>query len=321
MTGFPLSVSREMAVTPAQVFSAWQSGENLRQWWCPKPWETVEATVDLRTNGGIAATMRGPNGEEMPHRSVFLDVVQERRIVFTDAFVAPWVPSQAAFISATIEIEPRGEGSHVTVTVQHWSDADQQRHNGYGFEAAWTAVLAQMEQTALQNNTKIAPRQSLVTRDEGMHAAHELSFTRIVKAPRAKVFRCWTEPELILPWFCPKPWRVVEARVDLKAGGEFYTKMRGPNGEEPSGEPGIFLEVIKDRKIVFTDMFKPGWVPAGGLNFVAIVELDDAPGGHTHYTATARHWTAEASKQHEEMGFYGGWNAAADQLEEFANTI
>ena len=152
-------------------------------------------------------------------------------------------------------------------------------------------------------------------------AAHELSFTRVLEAPRAKIWRCWTEPALILPWFCPKPWRVVEARVDLRAGGEFYTLMRGPNGEEPSGAPGVFLEVIHEQKLVFTDMFQPGWVPAGGLNFVAIVVLADAASGGTHYTATARHWTEAAMKQHEEMGFYGGWNAAADQLEEFAKTI
>jgi uncharacterized protein YndB with AHSA1/START domain len=265
--------------------------------------------------------MRGPNGEEMLHQSVFLEVGPERRIIFTDAFVAPWVPSGSAFITATVDIQPWEAGSDVTVTVTHWSDADRERHQGYGFEAAWQGVLAQMEQTALRSDGINGSSPTASSKGTDMHVAHELSFTRIVKAPRAKVFRCWTEPELILPWFCPKPWRVVEARVDLKAGGEFYTKMRGPNGEEPSGEPGIFLEVIKDRKIVFTDMFKPGWVPAGGLNFVAIVELDDAPDGHTQYTATARHWTAEASKQHEDMGFYGGWNAAADQLEEFANTI
>jgi hypothetical protein len=32
---------------------------------------------------------------------------------------------------------------------------------------------------------------------------HELSLTRLIAAPRGKVFRCWTEPALIVQWFTP----------------------------------------------------------------------------------------------------------------------
>jgi uncharacterized protein YndB with AHSA1/START domain len=320
-TAFALSVSRFMKAAPALIFASWADGERLAEWWCPKPWTTHDAIVELQAGGGISATMRGPNGQEMPHRSVFLEVIPNKRIVFTDAFTSPWVPSGAAFMTALVELTPESSGTLVNVTVLHWSTEDRDRHRGYGFEAAWGAVLAQMEETALAIGQSQSHPIAKTERPALINAAYELSFTRIIKAPRHKVFRCWTEVELIMPWFCPKPWQVTEARVDLKAGGEFYTKMRGPNGEEPSGEPGIFLEVIKDKKIVFTDMFKPGWVPAGGLNFVAIVELDDTPDGQTQYTATVRHWTEAAMKSHEEMGFYDGWNAAADQLEAFANTI
>jgi uncharacterized protein YndB with AHSA1/START domain len=146
----------------------------------------------------------------------------------------------------------------------------------------------------------------------------ELTIDRILKAPRAHVWRCWTEPDLMKEWFCPKPWRTVEARVDLRPGGEFYTLMRGPNGEEPSGEPGVFLEIVPGERLVWTDALKPGWVPVAGLGFVATIALSDAPDGATRYHVTARHWTAESAKAHEDMGFHAGWNAAADQLEELA---
>ena len=37
-------------------------------------------------------------------------------------------------------------------------------------------------------------------------AMHELTLTRLIAAPRAAVWRCWTEPELIKQWFTPRPW-------------------------------------------------------------------------------------------------------------------
>ncbi|WP_447414905.1 SRPBCC domain-containing protein, partial [Clostridium perfringens] len=62
-----------------------------------------------------------------------------------------------------------------------------------------------------------------------------------------------------------------------------------------------------------------GWVPAGPF----MVRIDDfAPEGDgTRYTATARHWTAEARDRHAAMGFEAGWNAATDQLEAIAREM
>ena len=55
-------------------------------------------------------------------------------------------------------------------------------------------------------------------------AAHELTLTRRIAAPRGIVWRCWTEPELIRQWFCPKPWNLVEADFDLRPGGRMNTR-------------------------------------------------------------------------------------------------
>ena len=34
----------------------------------------------------------------------------------------------------------------------------------------------------------------------------ELGIARIIDAPRAVIWRCWTEPALHKLWFCPPPW-------------------------------------------------------------------------------------------------------------------
>ena len=83
----------------------------------------------------------------------------------------------------------------------------------------------------------------------------------------------------------------------------------------------MFLEVVPGRKLVSTGAFTEGWVPqAGDMNFVRIDTFEPEAGG-TRYTATARHWSAEDKKAHEEMGFHQGWGQVADQLAELAATL
>lgn len=151
-------------------------------------------------------------------------------------------------------------------------------------------------------------------------AGRALTLVRTLEAPRAAVWRCWSEPDLLMRWFCPKPWTVSEARMDLRPGGEFFTRMRGPAGEDVPG-PGVFLEVVPGERLVFTDAYVRAWEPAEKPFFTGVVAFADAGPGRTRYDASALHWTEDARKAHEEMGFHQGWNAAADQLEALARTL
>lgn len=149
---------------------------------------------------------------------------------------------------------------------------------------------------------------------------HELVLERIMDAPREKLWRCWTEPKLVEQWFCPKPWYVTDVRFDLKPGGEFSCVMHGPEGEE-FPNTGVFLEIVPNERLVTTDAFLPGWKPSGRAFMSAEVTFEDLGGGKTRYVAKARHWTEEAKKEHEQMGFHEGWGMAADQLEALAKTL
>lgn len=150
-------------------------------------------------------------------------------------------------------------------------------------------------------------------------ASNELVLTRYMDAPREKLYRCWTEPELMKQWFTPAPWKTVEARVDLRAGGSNYVLMRGPNGEEVPNH-GVYLEIVPNEKIVFTDAYTKAWEPSEKPFFTAIVTFEPEGDG-TRYTARALHWRAEDKEAHEKMGFHEGWGAAADQLVALAKTL
>ncbi len=79
-----------------------------------------------------------------------------------------------------------------------------------------------------------------------------LSIQRAIDAPRTLVWRCWTETELLAQWFCPKPWRVSQADMDIRSGGRMNTVMEGPDGERIENV-GSFLEVGERQRLVFTD--------------------------------------------------------------------
>jgi uncharacterized protein YndB with AHSA1/START domain len=55
----------------------------------------------------------------------------------------------------------------------------------------------------------------------------ELVLTRIIDAPREKLFRAWTEPELLKQWYAPLPWTTPEAEMDVRPGGASLVVMRG----------------------------------------------------------------------------------------------
>lgn len=150
---------------------------------------------------------------------------------------------------------------------------------------------------------------------------HELVLELALDAPKEKLYRGWTEPELMKKWFAPRPWTTPKVEVDVRPGGASSITIRSPEGQD-FPNPGQYLEIVPNRKIVFTDAFTGDWVPKDGAPFfVGEVTFEDAGGGKTRYTAKARHWTEEARAQHEQMGFIPGWTQCARQLEELARTL
>lgn len=147
----------------------------------------------------------------------------------------------------------------------------------------------------------------------------ELSLTRLIDAPRAVLYRCWTEPELIKQWFTPRPWTTPSVEMDVRAGGLSKMNFRGPQGQEFPNN-GVYLEVVPNEKLVFTDAYTEAWVPSAKPFMTATITFTEE-GGKTRYNAVVRHWTAEDKAQHEKMGFHEGWGKATDQLEALAKTL
>lgn len=147
----------------------------------------------------------------------------------------------------------------------------------------------------------------------------DLLLERELNAPRDLLWRCWTTPEHLVHWFVPKPHRVTDCRLDLRVGGACNTTFE-VDGKLMENN-GVYLEVIPNEKLVFTDAFTEGWKPAPDPFLTAILTFADAGPGRTRYTALARHRSKEAADQHKAMGFFEGWGTVATQLEAYARGL
>jgi len=149
---------------------------------------------------------------------------------------------------------------------------------------------------------------------------NDLVISRLLRAPRSALWRAWTEPELLKQWWCPKPWTTEVHAFDLRPGGAFHTFMQGPDGGT-SDNPGCFLEVVPQSRLVMTSMLTGGWRPQKSwLGFTAIITMADEGEG-SRYIARVMHPDAATREQHEKLGFFEGWNTVITQLEEFAGTL
>lgn len=148
----------------------------------------------------------------------------------------------------------------------------------------------------------------------------DLTFERVVDVPIELVWKAWTTPEHLKPWFCPLPWKTIDCEIDLRPGGLFRTVMQSPEGDKFPGD-GCYLEVIENEKLTWTNALLPGFRPApqpkaeetGAFFFTATIQLA-AHGAGTRYTATVRHGDEAGCKKHAEMGFETGWGTALEQL-------
>lgn len=147
----------------------------------------------------------------------------------------------------------------------------------------------------------------------------DLTFTRTLAAPKSVLWVCWTTPAHIKQFFMPKPHAVIDCEIDLRVGGRFNTTF-SVEGNEMQNE-GVYLEVVEGRRLVFTDSYSEGWKPAADPFMTAIIEFAEGENGGTRYTATARHRSSTARQQHEDMGFFEGWNTVATQLETYATAL
>ena len=144
----------------------------------------------------------------------------------------------------------------------------------------------------------------------------ELTITRVFDAPARLVFAAWSKPEHIKRWFGPETYPVTQAEMDFRVGGKWRFAMTGPDGKLQPYFGGEYLEIMPERRIVFTDAFEAPDSPVMTMT-VTFEEKD----GKTTMTWRTVFPSAAVRKQYMEMGMEAGIASSLGQLKDLVGSL
>ncbi|HUJ44413.1 MAG TPA: SRPBCC domain-containing protein [Opitutaceae bacterium] len=311
------SASREIVVS--RVFDAprelvWQAmtdPQHVVRWWGPNGFTTTIANMDVRPGGVWQHVMHGPDGTDYPNKSVFQEVVKPERIVYSHGGGRKGGRSVHFVTTWTFEAL---DGNKTRLTM----------HSVFPSSAARDFAVKEYGaiEGGKQTLARLAEHLPMMT-----PAAKEFVLTRTFAAPRALVWRAWTEAELLQRWFGPKGFTMPACSLDLRPGGVFHYGMKSPDGHEVWGK-WTFREIVPPEKLVVIISFSDAqggvtrhplsahW-PLETLSTMTLTELD----GKT--TVTLR-WAPHAATEIERQAFDSshegmrqGWAGTMEQLEAY----
>jgi len=132
-----------------------------------------------------------------------------------------------------------------------------------------------------------------------------LTVKRRFKAPPAKVFAAWIDPEKVMRWMGPGEIKAAAAECDARVGGRYRWTMRKPTGEELEIS-GVYREVVPNEKLVFTW----AWKSTPERESLVTVLLKPDGDGTLLTLMHEQFFNDEARDRHQ-----GGWTGALDKME------
>jgi uncharacterized protein YndB with AHSA1/START domain len=134
-----------------------------------------------------------------------------------------------------------------------------------------------------------------MNKSEGLQVAvqgdREIVMTRVFNAPRAMVFKAFTQPELVKCWLSGLPgWSMPVCEIDLRVGGKYRYVWRNDASGHQMGMGGVYREIVPPQRIVATEKFDDPWYPGEAVGTIALVEQ----GGQTTLTQTIQYESREA---------------------------
>lgn len=140
---------------------------------------------------------------------------------------------------------------------------------------------------------------------------------RVIAAPRALVWKAWTDPSMMAQWFGPRGFTVPECTLDVRAGGALWLIMRGPDGNDYPMK-GVFTEVAPSERLAFTNIAvdQDGNHLLEGETVVTFTERDDK----TELLLKSHAVGLVPDAPQMLAGMEAGWTQSIDKLEKLVNS-
>jgi uncharacterized protein YndB with AHSA1/START domain len=136
-----------------------------------------------------------------------------------------------------------------------------------------------------------------------------LRLERTFDAPAEAVFDAWTNPEVLRRWWIVNPaWSAPVAEVDLRVGGAYRLSMRDPDAEQPHTVCGVYREVRRPERLVYTWAWEDAEGETGHTSTITVQFIGE--GERTR--VVLEHSGLESQESLERHGH--GWEACLQSL-------
>jgi len=307
-----LTITRVFDAPREKVWKAWTDPEEVKKWWGPKYFTAPVSKIDLRVGGKYLSCMRGPDGKDYWSTGVYREIVPLERLVVTDSFAdekGNVVPASHYGMAGDFPLELL-----VTVTFEELGSKTKMvlRHEGIPegimremTETGWSESFDKLAEHIVTNGTRIVAERG----------KQEVIITRVFDAPRALVFRAYTDQNLIPQWWGPKRLTTTIDKMDVKPGGQWRFIQRDTAGNEYAFH-GVYHEVRSPERIVDTFEFEgmPGHV---SLETCTLEEI----GGKTKMIGRSVYQTVENRDNMLKSGMEEGVFETMDRLAELLTKL
>jgi uncharacterized protein YndB with AHSA1/START domain len=241
-TAYDFETARIFPATRAQLFAAWTSPEQIKQWFSPAISSVASAHIDFRPGGAFEVCVRGPDGMEHLTHGRFLDILPDERLVI-DMPVA--VRNRELFIA------------HTTITfTQARSGTRMALHQSFTLRDPMApAVIAGAPAGWAQAFDKLASALEILPSASSLaHATFSLE--HYFDAPPSQLFAAFASLSAKSQWFIAGERFVqLERRLDFRRGGQEYLRGRWPGGIVSTFD-ATYLDIVDAQRIIYSyEMF------------------------------------------------------------------
>jgi uncharacterized protein YndB with AHSA1/START domain len=260
------------------VWRMWTDPKHVVHWWGPNGFRNTIHEMDVRPGGVWRFIMHGPDGTDYQNKVVYNEVVKPSRLAYRHV--------SGPVFDAFVDFIDRGGKTEVSMRMV--------------FESA-----ALRDKVAEEFGAVEGLNQTLGRLDAML--GQSLVMTRTFDAPRALVFKAWTDPSHVQQWWGPRGFTNPRCDWDARPGGAIHVDMRGPDGTVYP-MPGTFHEVVAPERIVFSSS-----AVDGALEVLTTVTFAEE-GARTKMTLEAIVVKVAEEAAFALAGMREGWTQTLDRL-------
>jgi uncharacterized protein YndB with AHSA1/START domain len=305
----------------ALVFAAWTEPRHLAHWFGPNGFSLTTHSFDFRPGGVWRFVMHGPDGRDYQNRITFDEIMPPERIAYHHGGADDVEPVQ---FQTVVTFEDVGGKTKLTMRGIFPSAEERDRViREYGADKGQVETLARLADYVVE----LAKAKTEASDDDFV-------ISRTFEAPRALVWKVWTEPEHLAQWWGPKGCTLRVVKLDVRPGGIFHYAMVYQPGQDMWGR-FVYREIVAPERMVYVSSFSDaeggvtrapfpqlrGTFPLEILNTLTLAE----GGGKTTMTVRGRPLNATEEERKTYRGMFSsmqqGFTGTFDKLAQYLTKL